>query len=166
MLILVNRPKAPRPLPQVLLYSTFYPPVPSLSPSPALFSNVFFIYTPRLLSIYLYPHLCLCHSSVIHQSPQRSWLFLTLEFLKNLNFHSHPRSSYISGYIILVSLPISCLTLNLAISNGYLDVVKALLARGASPSLNVMRDQSLTAKDLANHLAPSGGVFAQIAALM
>jgi hypothetical protein len=29
-----------------------------------------------------------------------------------------------------------------------------------------MRDQSMTAKDLANHFAPQGGVYAQIAGLM
>eukprot|EP01127_Copromyxa_protea_P011444 TRINITY_DN2874_c0_g1_i1.p1 TRINITY_DN2874_c0_g1~~TRINITY_DN2874_c0_g1_i1.p1 ORF type:complete len:361 (-),score=67.22 TRINITY_DN2874_c0_g1_i1:201-1283(-) len=53
-----------------------------------------------------------------------------------------------------------------AIANGYTEVVKALLGRGASASLPVMRDQSMTAKELANHLASQGGAHAQIAGLM
>jgi len=53
-----------------------------------------------------------------------------------------------------------------AIFNGHLDVVKALLDRGANVSLNIMRDQDMTAKDLAQHLASQGGVHAQIGSLV
>jgi ankyrin repeat protein len=54
-----------------------------------------------------------------------------------------------------------------AVSNGYLDVVQALMIRGAQPTLSVMRDQSLSARDLASHLAKeAGGVYIQIASLL